>query len=163
MIIVVEVRRGGGEGGEGAGVDIKSNNPHLAGGEKMATPKMLAYFIARGFIYCILEKWRTLLRTGLLMQFKHYGDLHMGRKTANTGKHRGDLAEPGWLCHRSAHAIEVRQSAKNWREELAFFFSDVKNYSLSIDWVMSGYSTICNSLRPVSNVLLSQSAYVFQN
>ena len=38
MIIVVEVRRGGG-GGEGAGVDIKSNNPHLAGGEKSETWK----------------------------------------------------------------------------------------------------------------------------
>ena len=40
MIIVVEVRRGGGGGGggrergKGAGDDIKSNNPHLAGGEK---------------------------------------------------------------------------------------------------------------------------------
>ena len=35
---MVEVRRGrggrGGGGGEAAGVDIKSNNPHLAGGEK---------------------------------------------------------------------------------------------------------------------------------
>ena len=31
---IVEVRRRGGGGGEGgAGVDIKSNNPHLAGGE----------------------------------------------------------------------------------------------------------------------------------
>ena len=39
--------------------------------ENLVTPKILAYFIARGF-YCILEQWRTLLRTGLLMRFEHY-------------------------------------------------------------------------------------------
>ena len=47
VIIVVEVRRGGGGGeGEGAaaGVDIKSNNPHLAGGQK--TQKRWAGFRA---------------------------------------------------------------------------------------------------------------------
>ena len=39
---------------------------------KLATPKKLAYFIARGVYYQFLEKWRTLFCTGLLMRFKHY-------------------------------------------------------------------------------------------
>ena len=40
--------------------------------KKLVTPKILAYFIARGFIILFLEKWRTLFCTGLLMRFKHY-------------------------------------------------------------------------------------------
>ena len=40
--------------------------------KNLVTPKILAYFIARGGYYQFLEKWRTLFCTGLLMRFKHY-------------------------------------------------------------------------------------------
>ena len=39
---------------------------------KNGYPKNVGVLYCEGVYYCILEKWRTLLRTGLLMRFKHY-------------------------------------------------------------------------------------------
>ena len=40
--------------------------------KKNGYPKNVGVLYCEGVYYCILEKWRTLLRTGLLMRFKHY-------------------------------------------------------------------------------------------
>ena len=40
--------------------------------QKNGYPKNVGVLYCEGVYYCILEKWRTLLRTGLLMPFKHY-------------------------------------------------------------------------------------------
>ena len=40
--------------------------------KKNGYPKKIGVLYCEGVYYCILEKWRTLLRTGLLMRFKHY-------------------------------------------------------------------------------------------
>ena len=39
--------------------------------KKNGYPKNVGVLYCEGVYYCILEKWRTLLRTGLLMRFKH--------------------------------------------------------------------------------------------
>ena len=39
---------------------------------KIGYPKNVGVLYCEGVYYCILEQWRTLLRTGLLMRFKHY-------------------------------------------------------------------------------------------
>ena len=39
--------------------------------KKNGYPKNFGVLYCEGVYYCILEKWRTLLRTGLLMRFKH--------------------------------------------------------------------------------------------
>ena len=40
--------------------------------KKIGYPKNFGVLYCEGVYYWILEKWRTLLRTGLLMRFKHY-------------------------------------------------------------------------------------------
>ena len=39
--------------------------------KKNGYPKNVGVLYCEGVYYCILEKWRTLLRTGLLMPFNH--------------------------------------------------------------------------------------------
>ena len=40
--------------------------------KRIGYPKNFGVLYCEGVYDCILEKWRTLLRTGLLMRFKHY-------------------------------------------------------------------------------------------